>query len=204
MSKAFGVSRMTVRQALETLKEERYISTRKGYGSIIKNRPKQVSADLSKLESIEAMIRSSGKKLGELSRTIETGELNRKEANLLFCEEGTPFKRLVRLRTLDEIPVAVTINIFKESQAPADLETFSGSLLSLLEKKGTPIDYAETTIIIPRAGDRYADVLRESHTGLPIGICQQVHFNWAHQPIFLSYDYLNLNVFSLTVTRKKM
>lgn len=70
LAQRFEVSRMMVRQALESLKEERYITTRKGYGSIVRILPKQVPTDLSQLQSIETMIRSSGKKLKEVSRSI--------------------------------------------------------------------------------------------------------------------------------------
>lgn len=203
LAQKFDVSRMTIRQALESLKEERYITTRKGYGSIIRILPKQVPTDLSQLQSIETMIRSSGKKLKELTRTIETGNLNSKEAKMLFCEKGNPFTKLLRLRAIDEIPVAVTINIFSENKTPAQLKTFKGSLLSLLEREGQSVDYAESCIMVQRIGDPYVRELDENNTDLPIVMLRQLHFNWEHHPIFLSYDYLNLNVFSLNITRKK-
>lgn len=203
LAQSFNVSRMTIRQALESLKEERYITTRKGYGSVIRILPKQVPTDLSQLESIETMIHSSGKKLKELTRTIESGNLNLIEAKMLFSEEGTPFTKLIRLRAIDDTPVAVTINIFPESKTPAKLKDFTGSLLALIEDEGKSIDYAESCIMVPRVGDPFVKELDENNTGLPIVLLRQLHFNWEHHPMFLSYDYLNLNVFSLNITRKK-
>jgi len=203
LAQRFEVSRMTIRQALESLKEERYITTRKGYGSVIRILPKQVPTDLTQLQSIETMIRSSGKKLKELARTVEIGNLNSKESKMLFCEQGTPFTKLIRLRAIDDTPVAVTINIFSESKTPAQIKTFTGSLLSFLEAAGKSVNYAESSIMVPRIGDPYVKLLDGNNTKLPIVILRQLHFNWEHHPIFLSYDYLNLNVFSLNITRKK-
>lgn len=201
LAQAFGVTRTTIRRALKNLEDERYLTSKKGLGRIIRNRPKQILSYLNKLESIEAMIYSSGQQLIELDRKLETGNMNENQAKLLQCDEGSPYMRLVRLRAIENTPVAVTINIFPENKAPVGLDSFKGSLLSYMKLLGSPIDFAETTIQVPHPADPYAVLLHDNQEFVPIVICQQLHYDLEH-PVFLSYDYLNTRVFTLTITRK--
>ncbi|WP_067623422.1 hypothetical protein [Alicyclobacillus acidiphilus] len=60
---------------------------------------------------------------------------------------------------------------------------------------------------MPTATDPDLRLLREGDDeegGMPpVVILKQVHFDNTHRPLFLSFDYLNMDIFSLQVTRQR-
>lgn len=201
LAKEFSVTRVTIRRALSDLEEERYITVRQGLGRVVNNRSNKIVSSLTKLESTELMISAAGYHPVEIRRIYEEVELSRQEAEVLGVSEEYSGKRLIRVRAIEKTAVSVSVNIFPKAYAP--LGTLTGSLLSNLDENGIHIDYAETEIIVPYPRDPYVHLLTQDKEFMPIVVLQQVHFDWKHTPIFLAYDYLNTNVFSLTVTRKK-
>lgn len=201
LAKEFGVTRVTVRKALSTLEDERYLTTRQGIGRIVNKRLNHIVFDMAKLESTEFMISSAGHKAKEEIREFTEIKLNEKEATLLGCLEESHGKRLVRVRTVGDTPVSVSVNLFRREYTPPC--RFTGSLLHALENNGVSVDYAETEMMVPHLSDVYAKLLTQADKFVPIILLQQLHFDWKHNPIFLSYDYLNTDVFTLTMTRKR-
>lgn len=143
----YGVSRITVRQALQALAADGLIERKQGSGTI-------VAARQSKKRRFAGVIHLTG----SLDELIEMGmetpikvlEMNRVEADqheaeLLEVKIGVPIYRLKRLRMNDGKPYSLIINYLPE-EIGASLtmaELSSGALLHTMETKlGLNLDYA--------------------------------------------------------------
>ncbi len=143
----YGVSRITVRQALQALAADGLIERKQGSGTI-------VAARQSKKRRFAGVIHLTG----SLDELIEMGmetpikvlEMNRVEADqheaeLLEVKIGVPIYRLKRLRMNDGKPYSLIVNYLPE-EIGASLtmaELSSGALLHTMETKlGLNLDYA--------------------------------------------------------------
>lgn len=204
LAKEYGVTRATVRQALAALEQDRVLTTRQGVGRYVNPRSRIVSV-LTKLESTDKMMAVSYTGVRKQLVEFKDIALSADEAKHLELVGGAPAVRMVRIRFASSQRAAVSVNIFPKACAPA--KPVDGSLLDTMDQLGYRVDYAQTEIIIPAPTDLYLRHLQDpeqedGHTP-PIVILKQVHFDNMHRPVFLSFDYLNMNVFSLQVTRQR-
>jgi GntR family transcriptional regulator len=135
----FGVSRITVRQALSALAEEGLIERRQGRGTYVAERK-------SKKRKFTGIIHLTGS-LDELimmgmDTPVKVLEMNRvdadaHEAELLQLKIGTPIYRLKRLRMNDNRPFGLIINYLPEEIGSrlTVAELSSGALLHTIETK---------------------------------------------------------------------
>lgn len=139
----YGVSRITVRQALATLASEGVIERRQGRGTFIaKQQPVAAQAE----SQFEGIIHLTGS-LDELiamgqSTPVKVLDINlikadAQAAELLELQPGDPVSRIERLRLLDGKPYGLLINYFPaEIGVRLSLEDLSqGSVLEQLETK---------------------------------------------------------------------
>jgi GntR family transcriptional regulator len=105
LSRIYGVSRMTSRQALQVLKSQGFVIRQRGRGSFV-SQPK-VEKDITHLSGFTAEMRALGLKAS--SRVLEGGTLpaSIEVASQLRIEVNAPIFRLRRLRLADGLPVAI-------------------------------------------------------------------------------------------------
>jgi len=105
LGRAYGVSRMTARHALQSLKSQGFASRHKGQGTFV-SQPK-VEKDITHLCGFTAEMRALG--LRPTSRILgaETIPASAEVALRLRVEVGSPVFSLRRLRLADGLPVAV-------------------------------------------------------------------------------------------------
>ncbi|HEX3969348.1 MAG TPA: GntR family transcriptional regulator [Edaphobacter sp.] len=117
LARVYGVSRMTTRQALQSLKSQGYADGQKGRGTFV-TQPK-VEKDIAHLAGFTAEMRSLGMKAS--SRVLESSSLTADDetASRLQIEPGARIFRLVRLRYADHVPVAI-------EEGSLSLERFPG------------------------------------------------------------------------------
>ncbi len=132
IAEQFGVSRVTVRRALEQLVSEGLIETRQGSGTYVSSRLRQ---PLSVLTSFTEDVRARG-------MTPETEFLDRgigiatpEEAIGLGLKPGQGVSRISRLRKADGIPLAIETAAVVQDALP-DPEQVTGSLYAVLEQRG--------------------------------------------------------------------
>ncbi|WAH36318.1 GntR family transcriptional regulator [Alicyclobacillus dauci] len=202
LAQEYGVTRVTIRQALAALEQERFLTTHQGVGRYVNQREDQVVSVLSRLESMDNLMSIKSEKVVKQLIEYVPIVLSEYEASRLQVSNDAPGRRLVRIRYAGGLPAAVSVNIFPEFSAPDEAAT--GSLLQTLDMAGHLVDYAETEIIVPKNDDPYVGALQNGNMDTPILVLRQLHRDRKHVPIFLAHDYLNMNVFSLQVTRHRL
>ena len=183
----YGVSRITVRQALTALAEEGLIERRQGRGTFVAERRTKKRAFegqthlTGSLDEIIAMGLSTPVKLIEMNRV----EADAHEAELLGVTVGEPVYRIKRLRSREGKPYSFVINyIPAEIGAKLTREELStGSLLHLMETKfGIKLKDAKQQITAALA-DSYVAGLLDVRIGSALLCIERNVFSEAGQAV---------------------
>ena len=130
LSRIYGVSRMTSRQALQALKSQGFAARQKGHGSFV-SQPR-VEKDITHLCGFTAEMRALGMKASSRVLASETIFAPPEIAAQLGIAVNAPIFQLRRLRLANDLPVAV-----EEIRVPSDrfpgVEKLDFSRLSLYQ-----------------------------------------------------------------------
>ena len=129
-----GISRMTVRKALDALAAEGRLVSRPGAGNFVAS-PPHVDKSFAKLSSFSEDMRARGRVPSSEWLKRATGVVTPDEALKLGVSPGTPVLRFHRLRFADGRPMAVEQATVLTTALPA-LELVSDSLYVALERLG--------------------------------------------------------------------
>jgi GntR family transcriptional regulator len=153
----FGVSRITVRAALQALADEGLVYRVHGSGTFVAE-PSRMSKSL-RLSSFSEDMRDRGLVPAAEVLSAEQVPADARLARDLLVSPGAPIVRLRRLRTADGEPLALETACVAAERAPGLLdEDLSGSLHELLAERG---------LVSERATQRLrATVLREDEAAL--------------------------------------
>lgn len=142
--KQSGLSRTTVRQAIDNLEKEGYIEKRRGIGTFVS--PKKKSTwDLEKLRSFREEFSMKGKE--NFTKLLEIKKIKQTEyLATIFGETEKYYYVLERLRYIDETPIIVVTTYVPESKFK-QLDQFDfndQSLFTIMEEEyHTTITFAE-------------------------------------------------------------
>ncbi len=160
LAQEHGVSRVTVRRALDKLAGDGMIERRPGSGTFVSGTPAAmpVVADLANaLTHLVEMGRKTGVRLISFSYVTATPAL----AAELKLDPGERLQRSVRVRLIDGEPFSYLVTHVPErigvSYSEADLA--STPLLELLERSGVVVESAEQAIGATLAGPEVAGAL---------------------------------------------
>ena len=132
LAEEFGVSRITVRKAIDGLVSEGLLMRRQGSGTFVRGR---VEKNFSLLTSFSEDMRARGRNPRSewLKRT--SGTVTPEEALTLRSSPGTPVYRFNRLRFADDAPMSVEYATIVAACLPS-LESVRSSLYEALERTG--------------------------------------------------------------------
>ncbi len=116
LEKTYGVSRTTVRRAIDMLVREGFLSVRQGFGTQVIRR--KAVQNLNKFSSISESLARNGSKIGLRSCYIEKMGASKKIANLLGVSENTPVICIHRIKTADGTPITLCTNYILEQLVP--------------------------------------------------------------------------------------
>ncbi|QKS70079.1 GntR family transcriptional regulator [Paenalkalicoccus suaedae] len=152
LSDKYGVSRMTVRQAVNNLVAEGLLTRKKGRGTFVEA-PK-VEMPLMKLTSFSEDMRQRGMEPGAEVVSFESIHIGPKEAEALHVEEGTEGYQLARVRTADGEPMAYeVVTVVKEMFPQLEYADHGGSFYAHAEEQGIQITGAYQTlepVLVPK------------------------------------------------------
>ena len=132
LAQDFGVSRITVRKALDGLVGEGLLVRRQGSGTFVCAR---VEKNFSKLTSFSEDMRARGRNPRSVWLRRSTGTVTPEEALTLRASPGTPVYRFHRIRFADDSPMALEYATILASCLPS-LEAVESSLYTALERAG--------------------------------------------------------------------
>ncbi len=116
LEKAFGVSRTTIRRAIEMLVREGFLSVRQGFGTRVVSR--KAVQNLNKFTSISESLKQKGRKIGLRSCFVEKVGASEEIAGLLGVPPRTPLICVHRIRTSDGFPISINKNYILEQLVP--------------------------------------------------------------------------------------
>lgn len=159
LSEQFGVSRPTMRQAIQALVQKDLLIRRRGVGTIVANR--RISRPVA-LTSLFDDLAASGRKPSTKVLTLEEKAADLETAEKLHIEIGDPVLRLQRVRYAEGYPLALMRNtipakVLAEPLIAGDLEV--SGLYPVLRAQGVRFDTATQTIGARTASRKEADLL---------------------------------------------
>jgi GntR family transcriptional regulator len=201
LSKRFGVSRATVREAVGGLVEAGYVIRRRGSGSYVAER-RRMPHGLDSTLSYLAMIESAGAHAG--MRVLNAAfEPCAKIDGPLQLGRGDTVLAVERVRTADEQPV-----IYSCDRIPAcllrddlDLSTLDPSLFALLESSGHTADHATATLRAVASTNLTAKVLGVRR-GKPLLYIEEIDYDRDGTPVMFSREWHVSEAFDVRVNRQ--
>jgi GntR family transcriptional regulator len=132
LAEMLGVSRITVRKAIDELAEEGLLVRKQGSGTFVSNR---VEKNFAKLTSFSEDMRARGREPRSVWLTKAAGTVTPEESLTLRSSPGTPVLRFHRIRYADDAPMAIEYATVLADCLPS-VEAVQSSLYEALEQTG--------------------------------------------------------------------
>jgi len=167
----FGVSRVTVRRAIAALTDEGLIYAIQGRGTYVAS--ELLAEPPNALLSVHDLVGNDRVVVGSEPLRIEVRPATINEAERFGVAPGAAMFELERLRTLDELPVAIDSNVLPLSldESLRDLDWSEESLYSRLADAGYAPVVADFVVEARGAGPRDAELLGTS-VGSPLLVAE--------------------------------
>ena len=183
LARTFGVSRMTLRAALDLLAQEKLIVRQRGRGTFARAR-QAVSAPTPMLGLLENLVSNGLRtvvKVIELSEAPAGGEV----AEALRIAAGDPVQRAVRLRSYRGSPVSHLTTFVPASVARFRRKELAAKpMLQLLEEAGVSVAGADQTVSA-RLSDPATAPLLNLTLGSPLLSVRRVVYDENGRPVQL-------------------
>lgn len=140
LARELGVSRATLREAMRIFETQGLIRRRQGAGTYVLSPSHVIESGLEVLESIETLAERIGLKVSVRDMKMENRLATQEEANALHVRLDAKVVYLARVISAGDRAVAYLIDIVPENILdPVELdENFSGSVLDLIIRRGSP------------------------------------------------------------------
>jgi len=140
LAKQLNVSRATLREAMRTFETQGLIYRHQGSGTFVIHPSQVIDTGLEVLESIETLSKRIGLPVSMGELWIDHVPANEEYSKALNLQINQPVLVISRVIQAEGRPVAYLIDILPDDILPSkELEIgFTGSMLDLLMKRGTP------------------------------------------------------------------
>ncbi|GAB7539934.1 GntR family transcriptional regulator [Burkholderia sp. 22PA0099] len=201
----FGVSRITVRQALGDLQKEGLVFRIHGKGTFVA-KPKAFQ-NVAWLQGFAEAMSSMGYEILNQLRSLRTVKADRHVAAKLQLPEGSDVTEIRRVRLLNREPVSLEITWVPEALGKrlANTDLSTRDIFLILENDcGVPLGHADLSIDAILADDEIVEALRVED-GSPVLRIERLTHDEAGRPVDYEYLYFRGDAFQyrLRVDRQK-
>lgn len=203
LTREFHVGRSTIRETLNTLCQKGVIEKKRGSGTYVIEKRKNMESPILTLNSMGSMIEAADYNPGSVFYGVSHENADMMTREKLKLEENEKVVIVNRERTADNQPVVFSYNIFPEKYV-ADIfdNGLYGSIFQVLRDKcQIEIDYAETEIKGINNTNRWDEEAMLFLDG-PVVLLEQLHFDKKGQPVLFSYDYIRTDLVKLHIRRE--
>lgn len=201
LAAAYGVSRVTVREALRLLQRDGLVAARHGRGHFVL-RGGPIREPVTELRSVTELLDSFGYQvetdvLGVRRRPA--GEV----AERLLVAADEPVLEVERLRRTGGEPLIYSVDVLPARLLDGREPNFAGSLVVILAKAGVELAYSHARIraaALPRGVGRRIGVA----ASVPWLLLEQVNFDTDQTPVIFSFDYHRGDRFEFDVVRQRV
>jgi GntR family transcriptional regulator len=189
LAERFGVSRMTLRQALDSLEHRGLlIRTRGRKGGTFVAEPK-IERDLTTVAGLTQQLRRQGHQAGARVLSAREGPAGRRTAEALALAPGEAVYEVIRVRLSDGAPLALERSLFPSARFPGLLDhRLEGSLYELVERQygerpARAVERLEPVV----AHAREAEILQVT-AGSPLMLVERTAYDGSGIPIEYARD----------------
>lgn len=187
---ALGISRITVRKALELLAEQEIVVRGRGYGTYVNH---QLEYRLKQAMGFSQQVEKAGKTPGTLWVSKSRLACRPEIAAHLQLPAGSDVYLLKRVRYIDGEPVSI-----EESYVPldliTDLEQIDISLYAYFRSQGViPVRTRNWVSAQPPSPEFIASI--KTPTTLPVLVVKALAFDASHRPVDYSINYCRSDIY---------
>jgi GntR family transcriptional regulator len=192
LAKLYGVSRLTVRRALDELVRQNWLEKKHGVGTFVRQ-PTMATIAAGKLsftEQMRAIGRKPESRFINLNRTAATDKI----ARALQIHEGDPIIEIVRVRLADQIPILLETACLSAARFPKLLNHDWGqneSLYQVLSKEYkvnvTALDHTIKPVTLTATEARYLN----AKAGIPALLSEIIAYTPEGTPVEYTWSVSN-------------
>ncbi|RBH59004.1 MULTISPECIES: GntR family transcriptional regulator [Pseudomonas] len=206
LAEHLGISRMTLRKALQTLIDRGVLERRGNRGTFVTAPGVERPLNTVARKGIAEVVEQAGARPGSKLLYFEQTQASVRVAKLLKIREGDVLLTIRRLRTVDQKPFCIETSYIPAARVP---ELVAGDLIEgaslyalLLARYQIEIDSDEGTLSIATMNDQEARLL-EVDPGTPALVYRGVIFDTQGQPVeyLVSINHPQRVVFKLADSR---
>ncbi len=185
LAREYGTSRVTVRRALDLLRQEGLVASRRGAGWFAAVDP--VRQPLGRVTTVEAAVESAGARPGREILGFGFVEAPVSVADSLRVDRGSEVLRVERVNLADDEPFAL-VTVWVRADVGADVsraDVDRATFYDLLPLRGVELGSVHQTITAEIASAASARLLACA-LGAPLLLCRRVTFETAGAPVLVS------------------
>lgn len=201
LSAYFGVSRVTVREALRMLQRDQLIESVQGRGHFALGNPTFIEKPVSELQSVTELMQGLGHTFRTEVLAVRQGAAG-DDSSVLQLPPDEQVVRLERLWRSPDDPIIYSVDVFPTWIVGDQQPAWEGSLLEIFERAGAAVAYSHALIraaTLPRAIARRAGLA----PSLPWALMEQTNFTAADVPVLHSFDYHRGDKFEFYTLRQR-
>lgn len=196
-SKRLGISRNTVRQAINKLVFEGLLIRKKGQGTRVTENV--VTTKLDSWQSFTQEMTDKGVELINFDKSITKVKATKKIALFFQIEEGTEIIKLTRLRGHEDGPFVYFESYFHPRVGILDNETFEIPLYTLLADKYSTVVTVSKEQIEARLASTITSKKLGIKSGEPVLVRERRVLDPGNRPVEYNIGYYNANKFSYSI-----
>jgi GntR family transcriptional regulator len=188
LSQMLGVSRTTLRTALQSLSAEGVITRRRRHGTFVNAHVLHTTMQLNRLVPFTALVEQSGFRASTDPQTVRRESADAEQSAELQIADGDPVLIVTRLVRADARPVILITDVVPVEELTVDpdhVAEASSTFEFLRVNADAEIDYA-TSEVVPRVATAHAPPGLDLAAGTPYIELREANFSAEHERIALS------------------